>query len=77
MEPGGPVGGVVPGGDVAGLGVARVVAADSGDPGVAEDPAVLIHDSLYRSAGRNLIASAAPVPVPQPRDELNQALASA
>jgi alkylation response protein AidB-like acyl-CoA dehydrogenase len=42
-----------------------------------------IHDSLYRSTGRSLIASAAPAlpgtaaaPVPQPRDELNQALAS-
>jgi alkylation response protein AidB-like acyl-CoA dehydrogenase len=42
-----------------------------------------IHDSLYRSAGRNLISSAAPAlpatataPVPQPRDQSNQALAS-
>lgn len=43
-----------------------------------------IHDSLYRSAGRNLITSAAPAlpgtataPVPQPRDSRSQALASA
>jgi len=43
-----------------------------------------IHDSLYRSAGRSLITSAVPAlsgtaaaPVPRPRDELNQALASA
>jgi hypothetical protein len=43
-----------------------------------------IHDSLYRSAGRSLITNAvqalpgtAAAPVPRPRDELNQALASA
>jgi hypothetical protein len=43
-----------------------------------------IHDSLYRSAGRNLIASAAPAlpgtaaaPVPQPQDEHHQAFANA
>jgi alkylation response protein AidB-like acyl-CoA dehydrogenase len=43
-----------------------------------------IHDSLYRSAGRNLITSAIPAlpgtaaaPVPQPRDQHDQALARA
>jgi hypothetical protein len=43
-----------------------------------------IHDSLYRSAGGNLITSAIPAlpgtaaaPVPQPRDQHDQALASA
>ena len=42
-----------------------------------------IHDSLYRSAGRNLITSATPAlpgtataPIPQPRDSPDQALAS-
>jgi hypothetical protein len=42
-----------------------------------------IHDSLYRSAGRNLLTStaalhgAAAAPVPLPRDDHAQALASA
>src|SRR5580658_2670386 len=34
-----PFGGLVPGGDVAGLGVAWVVLGDAGDPGVPEDAA--------------------------------------